>query len=279
MNQLSLQWTLAKDVPLLREDRDLPIEQLDEKRRVWLRQHDQTTSHIAGQVPLVKGLPVRLTDAVDRERGLFRGRRGVIVGWAQHPMEERTEVDGEWLLSKQPQAIYIHFPGATWTVHDDLGQGVYPLTSRSRAWVLNRRTKVKVQRTGFFLVPDFASTAHMIQGQSLAAAFVDLVHAELHENITEELYIAAYVMLSRARFLENLWILRHFGPQLFSAGPPAGPHLLMQKLRGEITPQDAADQLAALTKKEAAIQIEAKRHRAGSSDFIQLQVLARCRCL
>ena len=137
---------------------------------------------------------------------------------------------------------------------------------------MNRKTKVKVRRTGFSMVPDFASTAHMIQGQSLTAAFVDLVHAELHENITEDLYVAAYVMLSRARFLENLWILRHFGPLLFSAGPPAGPHLLMQKLRGEITPRGVADQLAALTKKEAARQIEAKKRRAGSSVVLKLKL-------
>ena len=30
-----------------------------------------------------------------------------------------------------------------------------------------QKTKVKVRRTGFFLVPDYASTAHMIQGLSI----------------------------------------------------------------------------------------------------------------
>ena len=162
INALRLSWCFAKDLPLQREDRDLTQEQLDAKRRLWLQFHDQQTAHIASQVPLARGLPVRLTDAVDRERSLFRGRRGVIVGWAPHPMEESIEVDGELLLTKQPLAIYIHFPKATWTIHEDLGVGVYPLTAKSRTWLVNRQTKVKARRTGFFLVPDFASTAHMI---------------------------------------------------------------------------------------------------------------------
>ena len=94
------------------------------------------------------------------------------------------------------------------------------------------------------MVPDFASTAHMIQGQSLDAVFMDLVQNKLTENITEDLYVSAYVMLSRARTLTNLYILRHFSQALFSAGPPAGPHLLMQKLLGEVTAQEAREQIS-----------------------------------
>ena len=114
---------------------------------------------------------------------------------------------------------------------------MYPLAPVSRTWTVNRQTNVKARRTGFFLVPDFASTAHMIQGMSLDAAFVELVHTDLHEKITEDLYVSAYVMLSRAKYLHGVAIMRHFSPSLFTCGPPARPHLLMQKLRGEITAQ------------------------------------------
>lgn len=274
-NSMRLSWSFAKDTPMHREDRDLTPEQLDEKRKRWLHLHDQHTSHIASHVPLVKGLPVRLTDSVDRSRALFRGRRGVIVGWVSHAMEESVEVDGEYLLSKQPQAIYIHFPGATWKIHEDLGEGVYPLTPVSRTWTVSRHTKVKVRRTGFFLVPDFASTAHMIQGQSLDAVFVDLVHHELTENITEDLYVSAYVMLSRVRTLTNLYILRHFSQALFGAGPPVGPHLLMQKLLGEVTAQEAAEQLKCLTQMEVARQAEARKRRT-STDDLAMKKLYKC---
>ena len=76
-------------------------------------------------------------------------------------------VDGEWLLMKMPQIIYVLFEDARWTVNTELGTGVYPLRPVIRKWTVNKRTKVFVMRTGYLLVPDFASTPHMIQGQSL----------------------------------------------------------------------------------------------------------------
>ena len=128
INQQQLHWTIAQDTPLQREDRELPTEQLDAKRRRWLTLHDQETAHVVSQVPLAVGMPVRLTDSVDSDRQLFRGRRCQIIGWAPHPKEERMDVDGEWILTKIPQIIYLLFDDAPWTVHPDLGKGVYPLT-------------------------------------------------------------------------------------------------------------------------------------------------------
>ncbi len=232
-----LHWCVARDIPLHRDDRDLPAKDLDAKRQRWLLRHDQQTMHIASSVPLVQGLPVRSTDCVDRKRFLFRGRRGFIQGWAPHPEETRQEVDGVLMLSRLLRAIYVKFPGATFRIAD-LPVGVHPLTPRSRTWLVNKATKVKARRTGFFLVPDFASTAHMIQGQSLEAAFADVVHANALEVATEELHVTAYVMLSRAKFLEQLWVLQSFGRQLFGRGPPVGPHVLLRKLRGEISAED-----------------------------------------
>ena len=215
INQEQLHWTFAQDTPLLQEDRDLPHEQLDVKRRRWLELHDQETAHVVSQVPLAVGMPMRLTDTVDQQRQLFRGRRCRIVGWAPHPKEERVDVDGEWLLTKLPQVIYLHFENALWTVDPELTQGVYPLTPVSRTWLVNKKTKVKVRRTGFSLVPDFASTAHMIQGQSVCAAFVDLVTRDETEQPTDAAQVSGYVMLSRVRDPNKLWLLRPFPRDLF----------------------------------------------------------------
>ncbi len=235
-----LHWCVARDIPLHRDDRDLPAAELDAKRSKWLLRPDQNTAHVASSVPLVKGLPVRLTDCINRRRFLFRGRRGYIHGWAPHPLEERQVVDDVVFLSRLPQTIYVHFPGATWQI-EDLPQGVYPITPVSRTWLVNKRTKVKVRRTGFFLVPDFASTAHMIQGQSLEAAFADVVVKDIFDVATEEAFVMAYVMLSRAKFLHQLWIMQPFGQQLFLRGPPLGPELLLKKLRGELSPKEAQE--------------------------------------
>ncbi len=238
VHQRRLRWCVARDVPLHRDDRDLPVDQLDAKRQRWLLMHDQDTAHLASSLPLVPGLPVRLTETVDRGKFLFRGRRGKIYGWAPHPEETSEDVDGILLLDRLPQTVYVEFPGATWVV-DDLPPGVHPVPPASRTWVVNKHTKVKARRTGFFLVPDFASTAHMIQGQSLDAASADVVNDNMLEQATEELHVTAYVMLSRAKFLHQLWVMQPFGRQLFARGPPLGPNLLLQKLRGEITPEDA----------------------------------------
>jgi len=144
INKTQLHWTIAQDIPLNRDDRELPHEQLDAKRRRWLEIHDQETAHVVGQVPLAVGMPMRLTDTVDHQRHLFRVRRCRIHGWAPHPKEERIDVDAEWVLSNMPQVIYLYFENASWTVHPELGQGVYPLTPVSRTWKLNKKTGAKI---------------------------------------------------------------------------------------------------------------------------------------
>ena len=168
-HQRRLSWTIARDVPLYHEDRTLPADQLREKLCRWLMIHDQRTAHITSILPLVVGLPVRLTESIDRARQLYRNRRGTIVGWAPHPEETSEEADNEWLLSHMPQCIYVAFAGATWKIHKDLEVGVYPLAPVSRTWKVNEYTGIRARRTGFFLLPDFASTAHMIQGATLEA--------------------------------------------------------------------------------------------------------------
>ena len=63
------------------------------------------------------------------------------------------------------------------------------MTPKSRTWKVNKYTGVKARRTGFFFVPDFAATAHIIQGTSLNAVLCGVVDNQ----------IAAYVAYSRAK--------------------------------------------------------------------------------
>ena len=214
-------WMAAEDVPLLHDDRALAPERLHDKRCRWLERHGQQTAHFSSVLPLVVSLPVRLTDCVDRERKLFRGRRGKVVGWAPHPAECRQEVDGEWLLSRMPVASCVHFPGVEWTVYEDLGKGVYPLTPISRTWKVSKRTDIQARRTGYFLLPDFAFTTHMVQGADLDAVFPDALAASAVTTV--EHHIAGHVGLSRAKRADAVWVLRPFSPWLFQRGPPERP--------------------------------------------------------
>ena len=211
INREKLHWTVAQDTRLHREDRELPSDQLDAKRRQWQKLHNQVTGHFVGQAPFPIGMPMWLTARVDHEHQLFRGRRCRIVGWAPHPKEERSDVNGEWPLTKMPQIIYRLFEDARCTVHTELGKGVYPVTPVMRKWTVDQRTKVFVRRTGYLLVPDFASTS------DLCTACVDLVTGDETEKPTDATQVSGYVMLSRARDPMKVWLLRPV-PREFSLG-------------------------------------------------------------
>ena len=81
-------------MPLHPGGRELKYEALQAKLTAWLRRHDQETSHLASLIPLAKSMPIRLTDNVDRELQLYRGRRGRIYGWTLSPQCIPEEVDG-----------------------------------------------------------------------------------------------------------------------------------------------------------------------------------------
>ena len=67
-NQVQLSWCYARDVPLHPAVRELAPDALQTKLISWLRRHDQETGHITSILPLAVGMPIRLTENVDRER-------------------------------------------------------------------------------------------------------------------------------------------------------------------------------------------------------------------
>ena len=140
--------------------------------------------------------------------------------------------------------FYIHFTEVTWQI-GTLPIGVYPLKKRSKIWRVNKQTCIEARRTGFWFLADFGSTAPLIQGATLEAAFVDLQHGSSKPNVTSQ--IAAYVCLSRVKRLENLCIIQPFSSSLFTLGNPRGPHRLIRKLSQEITTNEAIDEWLAPT--------------------------------
>ena len=205
---------------------------MSKKRLRWLGYHDQQTAGIMGLLPAVRGLPMRLTDTIERGLKLYKHRRCTLIGWTLHP-DEASEVEGtERNLNFQPLCLYLKFEGAAWQV-GDLEPGVYPLEPRSKDWFISEWTKVKAKRTGFQVVPDFSATAHMLQGASLHAVIADCLEAGHVSRLSD--MVAAYVALSRAKVKENVLITQPFSPGLFAHGPPPGPHILMRLLRGEIS--------------------------------------------
>ena len=222
-NKLQLCWCYAHDTPLHPGDCELPQEALDAKRRRWLTRHDQDTANITSILPLAVGMPMRLLDSIDREKFLYRGRRVTLHGWTLHPERSQEEMDGEMVLDRLPLVIYIHCAEAEWQI-GKLPVGVYPMTPRSRTWKVNKYTGIEAKRTGYLLLPDFGSTAHMIQGATLEAAFYD--GQDVASNTGGEAQIAAYVCLSRIKELDKIAVIQPFSPLLFKRGPPKASMLL-----------------------------------------------------
>ena len=75
--------------------------------------------------------------------------------------------------------------------------GVHPIKRESRTWRVHRHTGIEARRTGNWILPDFGSTAHMIQGATLNAAFVDLEHESSISTMTAQ--IAAYVCFVQSK--------------------------------------------------------------------------------
>ena len=157
------------------------------------------------------------------------------------------------MLETLPLVIYLYFPEAEWRV-GNLGPGIYPLKRRSRTWKVNKHTGIQARRTGFWFLPDFGTTAHMIQGATLEAAFVDLQHASSKVSITSQ--IAVYVCLSRVKFLLKICVLQAFSAFLFSRGNPKGPERPTRKLAEHLTWDEALAEWEAEDGEEAAAEEE-----------------------
>ncbi|CAE8708715.1 unnamed protein product [Polarella glacialis] len=176
---VTLVWIFAQDMPLNQDDRQLSQVDLDSKRCRWLQGHDQETGNFTSVLPLVVGLPVPLTESIDRKHRLFRGRRGFITSWVEHPDGSTELWEGEHVHSHLPPAEYVKFENGSWQIHLDLPIGVYPLSPSSRTWKIHKASGTTARRTGYFLVADFASTAHMIQGLTLEGLFLTHANATL----------------------------------------------------------------------------------------------------
>ena len=124
------------------------------------------------------------------------------------------------MLQYMPLCIYLKFEGMTERIIDGLEPGVFPLRPRVAQWLVNKKTEAKVRRRGFPLIPDYACTAHMVQGMTLRGALADC--GDVLDNPALKDMLAGYVALSRVRTANTLLLLRAFSATLFRQGPPPG---------------------------------------------------------
>lgn len=145
----------------------------------------------------------------------------------------------ERYLHYLPRRIYIRFGNVEWQIHPRLGKGVIALHPVTRSWELNKATCATIKRRGFTPLPDYASTAFMIQGATLTAGLADCGDILDMTGYTE--MMRSYAILSRLTDPSGLLLLRAFSPHLFRTGTLPGPHCLLKLLRHRFQHEQGSD--------------------------------------
>ena len=227
---LAMTFVAAKDKPshdAIREKPGIAAEKLS-----WLQRHDKESGDLYGILPLVHGMPVALTDHIDRnpQKQLLRGKIGYVHSWVTEKTDTSEFQSGVRILEKLPKTVFVKYEDAEWTLDGLTEKGLYPVCPKTSHWFLDKgrqHPKLKIHRKQLPLAPAFAITAHASQGQTLRAAIVDL---QIGSGTSP---ISSYVALTRVRKCDDLLIYRAFERELFTRGSPEGPELLLKVLRGE----------------------------------------------
>ena len=259
-------WCFAKDSfpnATLSADPNMPARKVE-----FLQKHDRECADLAGMVPLVVGLPITLSEHVDRDRGMLRGTLCRISGWQLSPEETAlpsTLPEAPWkhiaprfcgssppdnepqipraskvMLQEMVQVVWVEVLDAGWAL-PDLPAGTYPIKPTRGSWFVDKQNKTPqllVHRQQLPLLPAFACTANAAQGGNWQKAIADV---NIASGMSPQ---AAYVALSRVPCRTDIWILRPFPRHMFARKGRIGPDLLLQKLRGEtINWQNITEQL------------------------------------
>jgi hypothetical protein len=232
----TITYSMAKDIAsadALRERPDLPAQKL-----CWLQRHDRQSGDLYGALPLIEGMPVALTDHIDRspQKQLLRGRVGYIHSWILQAEEKSQYVEGVRILHRLPKVVLVKFYDAEggevdWRLPGLNENGLYPITWKKRSWFLDkgrRHPVLRITRSQVPLAPAFAITAHASQGQTFKKGCI--VDLRIGRGTSP---VASYVALTRVKRREDLLIYRPFERELFTRAPRKGPELLLSSLRGE----------------------------------------------
>ena len=194
------------------------------------------TAGIPGICPLFKGLRMRTTEKIFRSKQvtILKHTSCKVVGWELHEIDKSciAQGGGERFLHKMPKLIFVKFDDVSWQV-SGCEVGVLPIESCEHQWVINENTDAKAKRRGFRLIPDYASTAFMMQGATVKAMFADCGDILSLVGLNE--MVSAYVALSRVKTAGGLLLLRAFALDLFRLGMSPGPECLLKLLRARFS--------------------------------------------
>ena len=154
------------------------------------------TNQRLGKIPLVLGMPVMITQNFDVTNGVVNGSIGTLTN-IRYTLNKHGE--------RVAQSCVVHVPNMDGAPMPGLQEKHAPILPDQTVMSFihpHSNKKCKIERTQLPIVPAFAMTCHKAQGQTLEKVIVDLEGCRGTE--------APYVMLSRARSLDGLHILRPF---------------------------------------------------------------------
>ena len=113
-----LLWIVATDV-FREKAQGREKEGQEEWKERLLQYHDRATGGIMGLLPLVLDMPIRFTESLNRDYGVYKHSRGWIRGWKLTDAEEQRlahSEDPEIVLLEPPAAEASFVVTIRWTV-------------------------------------------------------------------------------------------------------------------------------------------------------------------
>ena len=102
-------------------------------------------------VPLVEGMPIALTDHIDRspEKQLLRGRIGILQSWVEDEHGKGDVQDGVRILNKLPLVLFVKFftpegRELPWRLEGMRENCVYSIFHKKGTWLLDRHRQCQV---------------------------------------------------------------------------------------------------------------------------------------
>ena len=182
-------------------DDSLRGDALQHRRQAWLKYSDDKTAGMMGLLPLVRGMPMKCTDTIDRDQELFKHTRCVLEGFELDPIDAELLSkckESEHVLQRPPKALYVRREKQAFEKDANRQHEVQRVQIAHRSWSPDAAGNVKVRRTGFQLVPNFAGTIHSFVGATLQEGILDCLHCT--RTPTRDDMLKAYLGISRTSF-------------------------------------------------------------------------------
>ena len=191
------------------------------------------TQHLPSHLPLYVGMRLLLYSKACVRFGLMNGCECELAGIVTADDEElpKEALAGEYICLKyMPASLLLRVPKAPWilptrelpSIPSGVSRrGLFQLqpTTKYLRYLVEKNTYISVRRTQFPVLPADTRIVYAAQGETFDAVVADMERPPRMDKATH--WLACYVMLSRARDVQGLLVLRPAAYDDISAAPPS----------------------------------------------------------